>query len=560
MISLTPKFLVVCMVGFAFSNFAFADMSASLSDGVLRIIDTGSNPNSVFSVEFKKDDLLRVEASSDDWSSKVVRSFDATDVERILIFTGIGNDHVIISSTVNVGGTQTVQSYPDIDVEIQTGAGDDRVFILGADVGDMSIQTGAGNDNVRCTAGSVFNEDLLVETSGGNDDVSFLASTVHGLTVVTTGGGNDQFETHRSMFVRRVEVDGGPNMDQLSFGGPKDFSYRENCFIGPLLVHGGSGRDTIEVGDGEYFFVRIDGGSGLDCYTPYGTYQFDDAFRLFNVNTCRPEFPYGSFFEYKTVVERNLRLILVKPTSWSPSDSRPAVLFFHGGGWIGGSRTQFLDQSKYLAKQGVVCGLIEYRLLDPDENEPPVVCIQDARSAMRYVRANAAQFGIDPNRIAAGGGSAGGHLAAYLGTTDGLDDPQDDLAVSARADAMLLFNPVYDNGPGGWGTERVGDRYPEFSPLHNITPDDAPHVVFHGSEDHLIPAATVRRFRNLMAAVGVKSELRLYEGAGHGFFNRSRDDGIWYRKTVIAMHRFLNELGWIEGPPSIVDLENVSGD
>lgn len=111
---------------------------------------------------------------------------------------------------------------------------------------------------------------------------------------------------------------------------------------------------------------------------------------------------------------------------------------------------------------------------------------------MRRVRAHAAELGVDPNRIAAGGGSAGGHLAAFTSMVEGLDDNADDLSISPRAQAILLFNPVYDNGPGGFGYERIGARDREFSPLHNIRADAPPNVVFLGTQDDLVSVETAR--------------------------------------------------------------------
>ena len=250
---------------------------------------------------------------------------------------------------------------------------------------------------------------------------------------------------------------------------------------------------------------------------------------------------------YKVVDDRELRLFVTKPTDWKPTDRRPAVVFFHGGGWVGGSPGQFDEHCKHLTGRGMVTVQVEYRLLDRnDKQQTPSRCIEDAKSAIRWVRSHADQLAIDPDRIASGGGSAGGHLAAFLGTTDGTDSPDDDTTVSARSNAMLLFNPVYDNGPGGWGTGRVGDRYREFSPAHNISRDDAPAVVFLGTNDKLIPVATAQRFQANMQAAGIRSELHLYEGAGHGFFNFGRDENKWFRLTINEMDRFLIELGWLD--------------
>lgn len=254
---------------------------------------------------------------------------------------------------------------------------------------------------------------------------------------------------------------------------------------------------------------------------------------------------------YKTVDQQELKIIITKPKDWALGDKRPAIVFFHGGGWVGGAPGQFDDHSAYFASRGLVCFQAQYRLLDRKSADPPIICTQDAKSAMRWVRSHSQEFGIDPNRIASAGGSAGGHLAAFVGCVDGGDAPTDDQNVSAKSNAMLLFNPVYDNGPGQWGHARTGEQYEKYSPAHNLSKDDPPSIVFLGSEDKLIPVATAERFQKLSKAAGVESELYVYKGQGHGFFNANRDSGRWYRETTSAADKFLNHLGWLTGPPTL---------
>lgn len=259
--------------------------------------------------------------------------------------------------------------------------------------------------------------------------------------------------------------------------------------------------------------------------------------------------PPGKRYVYKTVDGRELSLYVSKPEAWSPEQKRPAVVFFHGGGWTGGAPGQFTEHASYLASRGMVCFQVEYRLLDKKRKEPPVVCTEDAADAMRWIRGRCSQFGIDPERIASAGGSAGGHLAAFLGCVD--IPIARDSSVSAKSNAMLLFNPVYDNGPGGWGTSRVGELYPEFSPLHNLSADDPPSVVFLGTEDALIPVETGEKFRDTAVSLGIDSELHTYEGQAHGFFNTGRSGGVYYYKTVKAADEFLAKLGWLDGKPTL---------
>lgn len=252
---------------------------------------------------------------------------------------------------------------------------------------------------------------------------------------------------------------------------------------------------------------------------------------------------------YKTVGDRELKVRIQKPADIKPGDGRPAIVLFHGGGWVGGAPRQFDEQAKYLVTRGLVCIQPAYRLLNrEDAKQPPDICIQDAKSAMRWVRSHAKELGIDPNRIAAGGGSAGGHLAAFVGLADGIDDPSDDKTVSAQANALVLFNPVLDNGPeGGWGTGRVGDRVRELSPAHNISADDPPTTIFVGRNDKLIPTATLERFAASMKQAGVRCDLHIYDGEGHGFFNADPSRTI----TLIEADRFLTSLGYLTGEPTI---------
>ena len=255
----------------------------------------------------------------------------------------------------------------------------------------------------------------------------------------------------------------------------------------------------------------------------------------------------GETHLYKQVEGRDLRLLVIKPPDWKATDQRPALVLFHGGGWTGGTPTQFNDQATYLAQRGLVCVQVEYRLVK-DISGPPTNCVRDAKSAMRWVRSHAAELGVDFNRIGAGGGSAGGHLAAFVGMVEGNDDPKDDVKISPKADALVLFNPVFDNGPdGGWGMQRVGDRFKEFSPAHNITPDDPPAIVFLGRNDPLNGVPVVERFQSNMKKVGVRCETRFYDGQAHGFFNGEP----WKTVTLIETDKFLTSLGWLKGAPTL---------
>jgi acetyl esterase len=249
---------------------------------------------------------------------------------------------------------------------------------------------------------------------------------------------------------------------------------------------------------------------------------------------------------YKQVGDTDLKLFVEKPPGWKVGDRRPAIVFYFGGGWVGGSPNQFLKQSEHFATRGMVGIRVQYRVIPKDDKGPPLLCVADAKSALRYVRAHAAQLGIDPNRIAAAGGSAGGHLAAFTTLVPGLDDPKDDLKVSPKGNAMVLFNPVFNNGPGQWGHGRVGERYREFSPAHHITKDAPPTIVFLGDKDALISVSVLEDFQAKMRAAGVRCDTRVFPGAAHGFFNRDANGIPGYTETLAAADQFLVSLGWLK--------------
>ena len=209
---------------------------------------------------------------------------------------------------------------------------------------------------------------------------------------------------------------------------------------------------------------------------------------------------------------------MFEPAGHEPTDKRPAALFFFGGGWSGGTPAQFVPHCKYLASRGMVGIVADYRVSSRHKTTP-FECVKDGKSAVRWVRENAARLGIDPEKVTVGGGSAGGHVAAATATIEDLNEEGEDTSTSAIPDALLLFNPVYDNGPKGYGHERLGDRYEEISPMHNIRSGMPPAIVFLGTSDRLIPVATAEAFQKKMREVGSRSELHLYKGQPHGFFN-----------------------------------------
>lgn len=247
---------------------------------------------------------------------------------------------------------------------------------------------------------------------------------------------------------------------------------------------------------------------------------------------------------YKTVDGVELKLHVYTPKGHRESDRSAAIIFFFGGGWNNGSPGQHYGQCSYLAERGMVAMSAEYRVQSRNQTTPKE-CVKDGKSAIRWVRAHAAELGIDSSRIAAGGASAGGHIAAAAGTIDGFEELGEDISVSSRPDALVLFNPVFDNGPGGFGHGRVKAYWQEISPLHNIDEGVPPTVVFLGTDDQYISVDSAHRYKARMKGVGRRCDLHLYTDQKHGFFNPDRKNG-YFEQTLETIDSFLTSLGFLD--------------
>lgn len=253
---------------------------------------------------------------------------------------------------------------------------------------------------------------------------------------------------------------------------------------------------------------------------------------------------------YKIIDGDTLDMILRYPPDYKKSKKYPTFVFFFGGGWNGGTIKQFEPQAAYFASRGMVTVLVDYRVKNR-HHTTPYEAVADAKSSIRFLRSNARQLNIHPKKIVASGGSAGGHLAAVCGVCPGLDEAVEDLSISSKANALVLFNPVFDNGPEGFQHERMGERWQEISPAHNITSEAPPTIVFLGREDHLIPVSIAENYQAKMEAAGARCALFLYEGAGHGFFNNNKYDGKFYTLTVRETDLFLTSLKYLKGKPTL---------
>lgn len=251
---------------------------------------------------------------------------------------------------------------------------------------------------------------------------------------------------------------------------------------------------------------------------------------------------------YKKIDTTSLYMDIYLPSYWKADQQYPAIVFFFGGGWVGGSKSQFEPAARYLAERGMVCFLADYRVRNR-HGTTPFESLKDARSAMRFVKKNVTRYSLDPDKIVAAGGSAGGHLAAATALIEGYDEEGEDISADVKPSALVLFNPVIDNGPGGYGYERIGEAYLSFSPLHNLREGAPPTVLFLGTLDRHIPMVTAEYYKHVMEKVGSRCDLHLYEGQQHGFFNYKNFE--LYRQTLLAADQFLMSLGYLSPEPVV---------
>ena len=246
---------------------------------------------------------------------------------------------------------------------------------------------------------------------------------------------------------------------------------------------------------------------------------------------------------YKSTKQGDLNLYFYRPLDFDKSKTYNCIIFFHGGGWNSGDYKQFERQSMYFASRGMIAISAEYRIKNK-HGTTPIQAMEDAKSAIRFLRLNAKSFFINPNRIAAAGGSAGGHLAAVTANIDLFDNVNEDLGISSKPNLLVLYNPVINFGSRKW---LWIDNPSDASPVHNISKGSPPTIILTGTNDKIVPVETIMNYKKIMESVGSRCDVILYDGAEHAFFNRGED----FIDTVLKSDIFLKSNWYLEGKPTI---------
>jgi acetyl esterase len=225
---------------------------------------------------------------------------------------------------------------------------------------------------------------------------------------------------------------------------------------------------------------------------------------------------------YKTMDSLKLKVDIFYTKQAIEGKNNTAIVFFHGGGWVFGTPSEFFTTCERYAEMGIVTFSVDYRLsiekgITPHRSISPIESLMDAKSAMRWVRRNAEKFHIDGNKIVAAGQSAGGHLALSTAMIDDYNEKSDDTAISCRPDAVILFSACV-NTVEGWCDRLLGDRRNKIwsiSPAHHIRAGLPPMIEFHGSDDEQVPRWTVQFFESEMKKNGNYFEQHMFEGRKH---------------------------------------------
>jgi len=243
---------------------------------------------------------------------------------------------------------------------------------------------------------------------------------------------------------------------------------------------------------------------------------------------------------YKRAGGQELRLFIFEPSGFRPSDRRPCFLMIHGGGWASGKPEAVFHYAEHFAKQGMVGVSLQYRLYNPKTGVSVADCVRDGRSAVRWLRSQAAELGIDPDKIVVAGGSAGGHLAAGTALFEGIDEAGEDLSVSSRPSALVLFCPVLDTSAQGYGFAKVGEQWRELSPIERMRSGMPPTLIFHAKDDHTAPYRGSVVFVEAMKKSGNICELATSGKGGHRFMGRI--PGL-LEESLVKVENFLRSQG-----------------
>jgi acetyl esterase/lipase len=245
-------------------------------------------------------------------------------------------------------------------------------------------------------------------------------------------------------------------------------------------------------------------------------------------------------FIYHDVKPEPMRLHVFKPKGWSTNDSRPALVFFFGGGWTTGTPERSATYAKWAASLGMVGIAPDYRTHERF-NTTPLESVADGRAALRWVQDHVGELGIDPKKIVVGGSSAGGHVALWTAIEHTPPGSATNEAPRAKPFALILVSPVSDTAPPiGYTPKRFGTNAEALSPILQLDAKMPPVLLFHGDADTTVTnRQSINLEQKLLATSNVCERVNV-PGGIHGFQTQLPE---WKEKSRVIMKEFLTKLG-----------------
>ena len=244
---------------------------------------------------------------------------------------------------------------------------------------------------------------------------------------------------------------------------------------------------------------------------------------------------------YKTLEDGDsLALHIFKPRNMQAGEKRPAIVYFFGGGWKLGTPIQFYRECAYYASKGMVAVSVDYRI-GYLHHSTPFESFEDAKDAICWLRSHASDYQLDPDKIAVAGGSAGGHLAAALGTI-GSDET---VPAGYRPNLSVLYYPVVDMVSRGYGFPEIKRDFEKISPIHHVSEATPSTLILLGTKDPIVSVETIEAYQDKLLQKGVDCELHHFEGAGHPIFLYRKPLTEEYYKVRKLTDDFLKRQGFL---------------
>ena len=292
-------------------------------------------------------------------------------------------------------------------------------------------------------------------------------------------------------------------------------------------------------------------GEGLNCDV-----DWNGQVSTWNVKTSTWSGPTSAIFitttpdgftktSYKKIGTQEYCIYIKKPATFIENEKHPTIVYYFGGAWNTGNINQLVRYANEYASKGFVTVLVEYRIKSKDNIVSAEPCIEDGKSAIRWLRQHADEYGIDTDKIVAAGDSVGGHVALSTAVFDNLNEDNEEPTVSSKPNALILYCPVSDTTKSGFHAFMADSHIQlSVSPVHNLKNGLVPTIIFHGTADTTVSISNSEALENKIKEYGGRCTLVKIEGQNHNFFANTKPEIA--NPIREATDDFLNSIGFLK--------------